>query len=666
MVLAAAGVDFEPLQAKLAGRLAPVRLRLRSLGSRSSPVFPSRLITGLEILAIGAWALWVGRNLLDFDPEIWPIGREFGVQVYGFHIWDLLQKCGACSLWNGFLNGGSPYLADPFTGALHPVSAVAGILAGAVNGAKLTVLASIWMAGIGQWWIGKVLGLGRWSRLWAGLAATSGGHILGRMELGAVALVLSTAASSLALAGAIDLAIKRSRRAALRLTVVLALAILAGHGYLQVALLFWAPWIALIASGLRRDQRPPWREFAVAGALAILMAGVFLVPFVHVWPSLDKFTDPLFAGSQPFEYLPLNLVIHDWDYYLAGGLGSTAFPYLHTLFIGWPAVLLAGVGLARCRPDDRRLLAGLSLGAVTMFWLASGIPFRWAAVVLPSIAAVRHVVLMASLAVPAVLALAGYGLDRLLELVWPSPVPSPGKGQSRTRRSFRPATLLAIPLAAALIAADDLDQHFLTTDSNSEAYQAVSALRTSELQWVAVPEGEHFWVEPALDNGLKLTGVVAPFWRRGLDAPLPFLEATRFQRPPEARRVASLEEVPVYWFPENLYAYVEMGPEKLRCTARGLGGQITVSCERGGGTLIVHENAWPGWSAMVNRVPTKLQQNRWLALEVPSGPVEIRLRYLPVDAIVGIVLSLAGVTSTVLLWRRAWLRAKRSSPQGEP
>jgi hypothetical protein len=622
------------------------------LGSRSSPVFPLRLITGLEILDIGVWALWVGRNLLDFNPWIWPAGREFGVQVYGFHFWDLLWRCGACSLWNGMLNGGVPFLADPFTGALHPISAVAGTVAGAVNAAKLTVLASIWMAGIAQWWMGKVIGLGRWSRLWAALAAASGGHIVGRMELGAANLVISTAATSLALAGGLDLAIHRSRGATLRLGVLLALAIIAGVGYMQVALLFWAPWIVLIAWDRTKGQAPPWREFALAGALAVLISGVFLVPFLHFWPSLGKFIDPAFATSQPFEYIPLNLVNHDWDYYLAGGLGSLDFPYLYTLYIGWPAVILAAVGLARSRPADRRLMIRLRVGAVPMFWLAYGIPFRWVAGVLPAVASIRHVALMASLAVPAVLALAGYGLDRLLEVAWPIGTIRRGPVEPTTPIVFRPALLLAIPLVAALAAADELDQHFLRTYSYAGAYEAIGALKTDDLQWVEVPSGEHFFVEPALSADLKLTEVVTPYWWAGREAPLPLLEATRDERPAELVPVDHLDEVPVYSYPDNIYTYVETTPGIVPCTAQGLGGELSVRCESDGGDLVVRENAWDGWSAMVNGVPTKLQDGRWLSLPIPAGQVEIRLTYRPLDALLGAMASVVGVLAVIVLWRR--------------
>jgi hypothetical protein len=607
--------------------------------------------TGLEILAIGLWALWVGRSLLNFDPQLWPIGREFGNHIYGFHFWNLLWRCGVCSLWNGMFNGGQPFLADPFAGILHPIIAVTGSLTDAVTGAKLTVLASLWMAGIAQWWLGKTIGLGRWGRLWAALVVTSGGHILGRMEVGAVILVLSTAASSLALAGAINLAIHPSRKAALILAVVLALALLAGQAYIQIALFLWVPWIMLIAWDHRKGASSPWREFILAGVLAALMASVLLVPLLHFWPSTEKFSEPGFIASQPFEYIPLNLVIHDWDYYLAGGLGSTPYPYLHTLYIGWPAVILAGVGLALSRLAERRLLVSLSLGAVTMFWLASGTVFQMAVPFLPFLAAVRHVALAAGMAVPAILAVAGYGLDRLLEPNRFVAKVAFGLNEPKTRISFPLAYLIVIPLIAALISADELDQHFLNPQSNAGAYESIHALKTTDLQWVAAPLGEHFWVEPGWDAGLKLTGIVAPFWWAGRELPPPLLEATRGDPPAGLIPVDYLADVPIFERPENTYARVETASGTVPCSGQGIGGDLTVKCDSEGGSLVVHENAWSGWKAAVNGKPARIIQDNWLKVNVPPGPVVVRLRYLPMDVLAGILLSLAGVVAVILLWR---------------
>ena len=619
----------------------------------------SRLATALEILAIGGWALWVGRNLLNFDPHIWPTGTEFGIDIYAFHFWEQLRQCALCSLWNGMLNGGAPFLADPFTGHLHPLPAAATLIAGVVNGAKITVVASFWLAGVSQWWIGSLIGLRRWSRLWTALAATSGAHLAARMELGSVADPLAAASATLALAASFDLALNRNRKAALRFAVILALAMLAGHGYYQIALVFWAPWVLLMILTPKYRLDPVWREFALAGAIAILLASVFLVPFLHFWPQAEKFIDPTFSGSQPFEYIPLNFVVHDWDFFATSVLGKTPYPYLHPLFIGWPAVLLAVVGLALGKKKDRRLLLALSLGALTMMWLASGVPFRWLVGVAPFLARVRHVAHMASLAVPAVLALAGYGLDRLLDLPWPRWRLTIGSREARSTLSISAAWLLAIPLLTSLRTADDFDQNFMVMLDVSSAYEEVARLETPSLEWVTVPFGEHFWIEVGLDDGLKLTDALTPFWWADRKAPLPLLEATRDDRPADLIPVDRLDDVPVYLYPENIYAGVESASGTVPCKAQGIGGRLTVRCDSDGGNLVVRENAWDGWSATVNGTPARLGESRWLTVTVPPGPVEVRFRYRPADALIGVLLSLAGVGAVLVLWRRERRRAPR-------
>jgi hypothetical protein len=129
---------------------------------RLKVVLRGKVGSGIELALIALWAMWIGRNLLNFDPHIWPIGREFGIDIYAFHFWDFVRDCGLCSLWNGMLNGGSPFLADPFTGHLHPLPALATLLAGVVNGAKITIVTSFFLAEsvvVDR----PVMGLGRWS-----------------------------------------------------------------------------------------------------------------------------------------------------------------------------------------------------------------------------------------------------------------------------------------------------------------------------------------------------------------------------------------------------------------------------------------------------------------------------------------------------------------------
>jgi len=607
----------------------------------------------LEIAVIGVWALWIGRNLLNFDPHVWPAGREFGFQVYGLHLWEQLRACGLCALWNGMLNGGAPFLSDPFTGALHPVPAAATLIAGVIGGAKITLVASFFLAGIGQWWIGRVIGLGRFSRVWTALVATGGAHLVSHVDVGSVSLPLSLAAVTLALASALDLGLNRTRKAALRFGVLLGLAFLAGHGYYQVALVFWAPWIALLILSPRNRLDLVWREYLLALGLALLLAGIFLVPFLHFWPEAVKFTDPAFKTSQPFEYIPLNLVIHDWEFLISPVLGKAPLPSLNALYIGWPAVVLAILALALGRMKDRRLLLSLSLGALSMMWLASGVPLRWLAGVVPMVAGFRHAAIMAGLAIPAVLAMAGYGLDRLAELRWPRLALGVRMGEAGSTRSVSAAWLLLVPFGAALHAADRLDQSFLASLDRSRVYESIGVMKTPDLQWVAMPGGEHFWVEPALDSGLKLTAVSTLWWWKDRELPAPRAEARRAALDGGTPICCQLDDLPVYRYPANEYATVENRTGTVPCSAQGSGGDLRVTCQTSGGRLVVQENAWTGWSAEVNGEEVALEEGQWLSVRVPSGPVEVRFRYFPPDVLIGALLTLTGIVLVVALWIRA-------------
>ncbi|HSD84106.1 MAG TPA: hypothetical protein VLG46_09620, partial [Anaerolineae bacterium] len=191
----------------------------------------------IELALIGLWTIWVGRAYLNLSPTIWPNGREFGMAIQAHFVWPLLPECGPCVFWNGLTNGGAPAFADLYSAVLHPIVIGATLLFGAIDGAKIILLAALFTAGVAQWGVAKVLQLGRLPRLWAAAMAVTGGHLAGRMEHGLVALVLSTAACSLIIAPGLDLALTRRRRSTVLLAIALALAVLAGQGYLQVGVL---------------------------------------------------------------------------------------------------------------------------------------------------------------------------------------------------------------------------------------------------------------------------------------------------------------------------------------------------------------------------------------------------------------------------------------------
>jgi len=188
-----------------------------------------------EILLIGIWAFWVGRDYLDFDPHIWPTGREVGIQIASHNFWNQIKECGKCALWNGSINGGSPAFADPFGSTFHPLVALSTLLFGIVNGVKLATLITLWIAGVAQWGIAKLLNTRRLVRVWSGALAVIGGHIVGKLELGAFGISLSTTMASLTLFGLALFIKKNSNKSMILLAFSISLLLISGHGYMQVA-----------------------------------------------------------------------------------------------------------------------------------------------------------------------------------------------------------------------------------------------------------------------------------------------------------------------------------------------------------------------------------------------------------------------------------------------
>ena len=114
----------------------------------------------VEWLIIIVWAVWVGRPLLDFNPYTWPMGREFGSQIQAHHFWTHLKACGQCALWNGSINGGTPALGDVFSSTFYPFVAIPILLWGVIIGTKVAIFLALLIAGMAQWQLAHVLGLG--------------------------------------------------------------------------------------------------------------------------------------------------------------------------------------------------------------------------------------------------------------------------------------------------------------------------------------------------------------------------------------------------------------------------------------------------------------------------------------------------------------------------
>jgi uncharacterized membrane protein YqaE (UPF0057 family) len=630
-----------------------------------------RLLLSGEVLLIIIWAVLVGLPYLNFAPDVVPAGIEFLSAIQMHHVWEHAQECGTCAFWYGHTEGGFPSFVDPISSVLHPLVILTTLIWGTLNGAKVALVGSFAMAGVAQWWLAHVIGLGRAARLWSGLMVVVAGHLAARMDLGAFNMVLSAAACALVLPPLVALLRSGSLRNTVVLGIMLALAGVSGNGYLQVALAFCMLAVPLLLPWDRRQALQRVGRLGLALGLALLLAAPFLVPFLHFLPNMAKDYDIEFTSSQPFPFVPLNLVINDHEFYTAEVLGKIPYPSHYVMYVGWIPVLLALWGAFGARKrDDVQMVVFLAASMLLALWVASAEPLRWLISISPIeafsafVAGVRFTGIMAAMAVPFLLALSAIGLDRLTHLENLRARLSFGRGESSgpvLRLDLR--WLLLIPCLLALSDAWLFNSRWIRSDELSDHIPIViDALQTSDLQWVEVPLGQHFYVEPAIDAGLKLSVDFFRTWHwRGEPQPAPVLEANIHGVSEDMDERGRVEGIYINQNMDNAYAMVWHGQDEATpCRAYGTGGHIDVQCELDqGGLLIVKERNWSGWKAQLAGEALRIRNNTWLSVELPPGTHEVAFRYRPWDVWLGLFLFGVGLLLAGGLW---WLGGEPARP----
>lgn len=616
--------------------------------------FRRPLIIAVELILILVWSITLGSRYLDMNPHVVPAGNEFGSAVQSHHMWTQLKKCGLCVLWNGSERGGFPAFADIQGSMLHPLVVVTTLLWGVVNGVKISMILVLWSAGAAQWWIARELKLGWLARMWSAALAVAAGHLSGRMELGVFGVALATAMGSLVFAGILHVENKRSNRAAVLLGIMGALAILAGQGYMQVGMIWILPAIIILLFDRDRKLVAHWKYFALAAVLGMLLASHLLVPLIHFSPNIGKEMDPEFQSVQPLQYFVLNLVIDDPEYYRSETLTKFPYPYLYSLYIGWIPVLLAVYGITRIRRDKSRIFGFLIAAIVLCFLVASAILLKPFVNMFPSLAGIRHSPQIAGLAVPLIIALSAYGLEKLMNLPWPKIFMYFTRTKAATE-AFSLRWLMILPLLFSLKSAHDFSRLWLQTVLlEPEVYELLGALRTDTLQWVEPPFGEHAFVEPALQRGLKLSPGIMTWQWRDRELPTTFRYLSREGQPEDATWTGEVHGLSIFEKPERSYAELYTGEQRIPCPAFGSGGRISVVCNTPqAGELVVQEYVYSGWRVWVDGQPASLEyDDNWLKVRAPAGRHSYTFRFLPWDVPFGLLLSLSGLIACFYFWRR--------------
>lgn len=635
---------------------------LRKVGNsiRSFPaseIKPSilRIAPFLEVLIIIIWAMYVGRGYLNLNSKLWPTGGEFNSAVQTHAIWLNLPKCGDCVLWNGFARGGAPAFAELHGSFLYPLVMPLTFLLGVVNGAKMLLIFSMIMGGLAQWWLARILRVSWPARLWAAGMGVVGGHLSGRMELGAFGMTLSVAACALVIPAAIQVGLSHGRKYVAVLAALIGLALLAGQGYSQSGLIlgvFPAFGVFLLTNSEKLIKI--FKNYFLAICLAVLIAGVMVAPFAHFFPEFTKDGDSVYSVATPLINTLMNLVIDDPTAFSRLPNYPTDYPHLHVIYIGWIAALFAVLGIFQMIRRMPRVGFFLLTSIALVFLVASAVLLRPLAVLFPKISGIRHSPQIAAVAIPMVLAFSSVGMDWFLIWVRTRVMEMWNRSSAGGLSKAVSLVLTAGIFLGSWLPAEKLSHLWYQTVplKGNIIDEVLAYLETPTTEVVDTPYGEHFWILPAVEKNLKLgRGIRAWDW---LSREFPQVYITLGRPAPDNTFPILPEDADITIVTQtgNEYASVQTDFGIFPCQAFAIGGHIDVSCDTDHpGVLTVTENNWDGWNVWVDGEKKRFfTETNWLAVRLTPGQHKIKFRYQPWDVYVGLTASLIGWGACVLLW----------------
>lgn len=403
----------------------------------------------LAFAAILALALFHAREAV-FEGRAFYV-RDLHLQWYGqVESFVRTLHAGSLPLWDPWVSFGQPMLANPNTQTLYPPTWL-NLLMRPWTYYAVYLVGHLVLAGLGVYAAARRLSVSPFGALVAAATFVSSGPLLslGNLwnHLGGAAWLPWTLYATL---GAMD---APSPRRAVGLGATLAAAVLAGSP--DFAVLSALAAAAVVAARL---ARPPWdgaaarRLYAALGGLlfALGLAAAQILPSLELAERSERFRQTVeeraYWSLHPVSLLQ-TVVPLGWSDLALSPAWSLALhegrePYLFSVFLGLPAVLLALCAFGRGARSEVRLLGGLAAAAL-LFSVGRHLPFQALAVaLLPPLAVVRFPSKAMVLVACAAGLLAGLGWDRLR-----------AAAGARARVGLAAAAALGLGVAAAVAAA---------------------------------------------------------------------------------------------------------------------------------------------------------------------------------------------------------------------
>jgi hypothetical protein len=334
-----------------------------------------------------AVAVLLGLALLLWSPVLTRPGTiAFGLDLVQFFYWEHYARIemaqGVVPLWNPYVQGGVPFLANPQTRLFYPPALLFRLLPIEFSFGWSLALHT-WLAGLAMYLLMRKWGSSPWGGFFAAIALMMGGFLVPRIYGGHVDIIEGLCWTPLALLLASRALTERSPLAALGAGTALALQFLSGFVpmvfYSGLLLLGYAVWwlIGRLRAGERRAVLVAALHMAAVAGTALVLAAVQLLPTLELvgWSNRSGGLELQAADLGSFRFRHFVTLFAPHFFY--DPVNHLPFPdeliWERCGYVGLLPLLLAPWAV-RTRQRRAGFWAGVSLVGVAMA-LGSSLPF---------------------------------------------------------------------------------------------------------------------------------------------------------------------------------------------------------------------------------------------------------------------------------------------------
>ena len=600
-----------------------------------------------------------------------------------------LQDYHRLPLWNPYVHTGLPYIADPMLHIYNPVVTLPVLLFGILNGYKIALLLSFFLAAVGMWRLGRVLGFGKLPSLWIGLMYTFAGQPVARFFQGEYLFVFGFAWIPWIIGNLFLLYYDRKPKWIVYCALSIALLYHCGNLYYPflivfiIAIFFIVFVISRQSNGLVPFDKQFFLWLVFVGLLTTGLIAIHLFPAVQFYPWVTKGEDV--QGSHTLFQIWLDYTSKDTfrpDAYQILPAREEFYAYIGVIPF-WGLLLFP---LALWKRDRRQLLFWVLVIVFVYFWVAvDQMPWKEFFYNTKFLRQFRHVLRPLIFGSMAIFILAGYGLDSAWKVLAQSDPKQRETSPGSFRRGFKSALLIALFVIMGIAVWDVFTTnriHITTLEVDPVPYQVMDWLKKQEpiSSYIRIDPNNQ-WYLPVISNRLKFIDMWYPFEDirrydnqinlRPVQARPHYLILGKDQSPSEYgqsvlvhevedNRIYRLVESLPMAFKVNLSELKSSTPEELKredvieLNPLFINTDSVELIEKGDeqDILVVLITNYPGWRLRIDGKPAKIENaGGYLATPMMKGVHKYRFDFQPFPFYLGALISLISLGIALVIIR---------------